>query len=75
MAKKSDTSQDTTGRYTIGSRLSFDGALCTVRYIGPVHGTKGEWLGVEWDEPDRGKHSGAHNGVKYFQCKDHYMYM
>ncbi|EFE40593.1 tubulin-specific chaperone, putative [Trichophyton verrucosum HKI 0517] len=70
MANKSDIGQDTTGQYTIGSRLSFDGALCTVRYIGPVHGTKGEWLGVEWDEPDRGKHSGAHNGVKYFQCKD-----
>ncbi|EFE32573.1 tubulin-specific chaperone, putative [Trichophyton benhamiae CBS 112371] len=70
MANKSDIGRDPTGRYTIGSRLSFDGALCTVRYIGPVQGTKGEWLGVEWDEPDRGKHSGAHNGVKYFQCKD-----
>ncbi|KAF3895105.1 Tubulin-specific chaperone E [Trichophyton interdigitale] len=72
MANKSDTCQDYTGRYTIGSRLSFDGALCTVRYIGPVQGTKGEWLGVEWDEPDRGKHAGAHNGVKYFQCRNNH---
>ncbi|KAL1964702.1 hypothetical protein VTN77DRAFT_6728 [Rasamsonia byssochlamydoides] len=52
-----------------GQRLSFDGALCTVRYIGEVEGTKGDWLGVEWDDPTRGKHSGEHKGVKYFKCK------
>ena len=50
-------------------RLSYSGALCTVRYEGPVQGTKGEWLGVEWDEPGRGKHSGDHEGLKYFQCE------
>ncbi|KKZ61899.1 hypothetical protein EMCG_03598 [[Emmonsia] crescens] len=54
---------------SLGSRLSFDGALCTVRYIGDVQGTKGQWLGVEWDDSTRGKHSGEHQGVKYFQCK------
>ncbi|KAF2088772.1 tubulin-specific chaperone E [Saccharata proteae CBS 121410] len=51
-----------------GKRLSYDGSLCTVRYVGTVEGTKGDWLGVEWDEPSRGKHSGAHNGVTYFEC-------
>ncbi|KAL1857236.1 hypothetical protein Plec18167_004713 [Paecilomyces lecythidis] len=55
-----------------GQRLSFDGALCTVRYIGKVEGTTGEWLGVEWDDPTRGKHSGEHKGVKYFQCKSNH---
>ncbi|OJD25508.1 hypothetical protein ACJ73_03114 [Blastomyces percursus] len=54
---------------SIGSRLSFEGALCTVRYLGDVQGTKGQWLGVEWDDSTRGKHSGEHQGVKYFQCK------
>ena len=29
--------------------------------------TKGEWLGVEWDEPTRGKHQGIHEGVQYFK--------
>lgn len=53
-----------------GQRLSFDGALCTVRYIGKVEGTTGEWLGVEWDDPTRGKHSGEHKGVKYFRCNE-----
>lgn len=54
--------------YAPGQRVSFDGALCTVRYVGDVKGTKGEWLGVEWDNPVRGKHSGEHQGVNYFNC-------
>ncbi|PSN72765.1 tubulin-specific chaperone E [Corynespora cassiicola Philippines] len=54
--------------FYVGKRLSYDGQLCTVRYIGEVKGTKGEWLGVEWDDPIRGKHSGEHGGVKYFEC-------
>ena len=52
-----------------GRRLSFSGALCTVRYVGPVEGTKGDWLGVEWDDPSRGKHDGSHSGVIYFECR------
>ncbi|KAL8712326.1 MAG: hypothetical protein Q9220_003477 [cf. Caloplaca sp. 1 TL-2023] len=38
----------------VGHRLSYGGALCTTRYIGDVNGTAGQWLGVEWDDPDRG---------------------
>ncbi|KAF2668060.1 RNI-like protein [Microthyrium microscopicum] len=52
----------------VGKRLSYERNLCTVRYIGPVAGTKGEWLGVEWDDPTRGKHSGQAGGVRYFKC-------
>ncbi|KAF2761645.1 hypothetical protein EJ05DRAFT_507289 [Pseudovirgaria hyperparasitica] len=52
----------------VGQRLSFSDALCTVRYIGDVEGTKGDWLGVEWDDPTRGKHSGQHGRKKYFTC-------
>ncbi|GME50835.1 hypothetical protein GTA08_BOTSDO05438 [Neofusicoccum parvum] len=51
-----------------GRRLSYNGDLCTVRYVGGVQGTKGEWLGVEWDDPTRGKHDGSHAGVRYFEC-------
>ncbi|KAE8404004.1 hypothetical protein BDV37DRAFT_271717 [Aspergillus pseudonomiae] len=50
-------------------RRSYNGELCTVRYAGKVAGTTGEWLGVEWDDPTRGKHSGEHGGVRYFTCK------
>ncbi|OHE90689.1 CAP-Gly domain-containing protein [Colletotrichum orchidophilum] len=52
----------------IGQRLSYDHALCTVRYIGPVAGTSGTWLGVEWDDTGRGKHDGQHKDVRYFSC-------
>ncbi len=51
-----------------GQRLSYDGALCTVRYVGEVAGTSGVWLGVEWDDASRGKHDGTHKGVRYFAC-------
>ncbi|EAA29675.2 RNI-like protein [Neurospora crassa] len=53
----------------IGQRRSYDGALCTVRFIGEVEGTTGSWLGVEWDDPTRGKHAGQHKGIRYFTCK------
>jgi dynactin complex subunit len=58
-----------TDRQQIGDRYSYDGALCTVRYIGTVEGTKGSWLGVEWDDPTRGKHDGQFKGKRYFECK------
>ncbi|CAG7999991.1 unnamed protein product [Penicillium olsonii] len=54
---------------SLGQRRSFDGHLCTVRYVGTVQGTTGDWLGVEWDDATRGKHSGEHKGIRYFSCK------
>ncbi|CAK7270207.1 hypothetical protein SEPCBS119000_003970 [Sporothrix epigloea] len=55
----------------VGDRRSYDGALCTVRYVGEVAGTAagGLWLGVEWDDATRGKHDGVHKGVRYFSCR------
>ncbi|KKK16211.1 hypothetical protein AOCH_003715 [Aspergillus ochraceoroseus] len=50
----------------VNQRRSYNGDLCTIRYVGKVDGTAGEWLGVEWDDPTRGKHSGKHQGVNYF---------
>jgi dynactin complex subunit len=26
------------------------------------------WVGIEWDEANRGKHNGTVNGYKYFTC-------
>jgi tubulin-specific chaperone E len=49
-----------------GKRLSFNNALCTVRYCGPLPGQNGDWLGVEWDDPDRGKHDGLYKGKRLF---------
>lgn len=52
-----------------GQRLSLKAQTCTVRYIGPVAGKAGEWLGVEWDDSQRGKHNGLHEGKQYFECE------
>ncbi|KAF3389610.1 Tubulin-specific chaperone E [Penicillium rolfsii] len=60
------------GASLIGQRRSYGGQLCTIRYVGGVEGTAGDWLGVEWDDPTRGKHSGEHKGVRYFTCKSNY---
>ena len=55
--------------YEIGQRIldPADKARGTIKYLGTVDGTKGSWIGVEWDNPKRGKHDGSHNGKKYFE--------
>ena len=50
-----------------GERLSFSNALCTVRYAGPLPDQKGDWLGVEWDDPERGKHDGQYKETRLFR--------
>ncbi|KAI3353597.1 hypothetical protein L3Q82_020123, partial [Scortum barcoo] len=52
-----------------GRRVSCGGERATVRYVGPVPPTAGLWIGVEWDNPERGKHDGSHDGVQYFTCR------
>lgn len=52
----------------VGRRFCVSGHTGTVRYSGPVSGTSGEWLGVEWDDPWRGKHDGVKDGQRYFTC-------
>jgi tubulin-specific chaperone E len=54
---------------TKGSRVQVDGHRGTVRYVGELEGSSsGEWLGIEWDRPDRGKHHGKYLGKEYFRC-------
>ncbi len=53
-------------------KASDDG--CTLRFIGPLAVTNETanpvtWLGVEWDDPSRGKHSGEYQGVQYFKTR------
>lgn len=50
-------------------RISLAGYLGTVRYTGPVEGTSGTWLGIEWDDHARGKHDGVKDGKRYFTCR------
>ena len=48
---------------------SNDGHLATVKWRGVLKDAKGnedEWLGVEWDDPTRGRHNGEYQGKKLF---------
>ena len=46
----------------------------TVKYVGKVAtSTKNPdfiWIGVQWDDPKRGKHDGETGGVRYFRCDE-----
>ncbi|XP_007936661.1 tubulin-specific chaperone E [Orycteropus afer afer] len=53
----------------IGRRVEVNGEHATVRFSGIVPPTEGLWLGVEWDNPERGKHDGSHEGTVYFECR------
>lgn len=55
--------------YKIGSRIECDGFQGILKYVGPVGNTKGLWLGVDWDDPGRGKHNGTYEGAEYFKAR------
>uniref|UniRef100_A0A8C4NBZ3 Tubulin-specific chaperone E n=1 Tax=Eptatretus burgeri TaxID=7764 RepID=A0A8C4NBZ3_EPTBU len=52
----------------VGARVVCRNEHGTVRFKGQVLQTKGLWLGVEWDNPERGLHDGSHEGKQYFKC-------
>ncbi|KAJ0977230.1 hypothetical protein J5N97_012704 [Dioscorea zingiberensis] len=57
-------------RFGVGQRVHAAGnprRIGTVRYVGPVDGHAGEWVGVDWDDGE-GKHDGSVNGVRYFSA-------
>ncbi|XP_014442295.1 tubulin-specific chaperone E isoform X4 [Tupaia chinensis] len=60
---------DTLTPDVIGRRVEVNGEYATVRFFGIVPPVAGPWLGVEWDNPERGKHDGSHEGTVYFKCR------
>nr|XP_060497088.1 tubulin-specific chaperone E [Panthera onca] len=60
---------DTLTLDVIGRRVEVNGEHATVRFSGVVPPVAGLWLGVEWDNPARGKHDGSHEGIVYFKCR------
>ena len=53
----------------VGDRVCCDGQRATVRFVGTVDGTNGLWVGVEWDNPERGKHNGTVKHKQYFATR------
>ncbi|XP_077428152.1 tubulin-specific chaperone E isoform X1 [Vanacampus margaritifer] len=64
-----DQTEAVTPEDALGRRVACSEHRATVRFVGAVPPTAGVWLGVEWDEPARGKHDGLHQGVRYFTCR------
>lgn len=50
-------------------RININGSKGTIRYVGSIVPWKSVLaLGIEWDDPGRGKNNGSVAGVSYFEC-------
>ena len=49
-------------------RIIVNGSRGVIKYKGPVEGTNGIWIGIDWDEEGRGKHDGSFQGKYYFKA-------
>ncbi|VAH12216.1 unnamed protein product [Triticum turgidum subsp. durum] len=57
------------GGFRLGQRVHASGdprRSGTVRYLGPVDGHAGDWVGVDWDGGAGGRHDGSLAGRRYF---------
>ncbi|XP_059620086.1 tubulin-specific chaperone E [Phlebotomus argentipes] len=53
--------------FPINSRIKVNSDYGTVKFFGEIKGYSGLWVGVEWDDSRRGKHSGCVNEIQYFE--------
>ncbi|OEL16397.1 Tubulin-folding cofactor E [Dichanthelium oligosanthes] len=60
---------DAAAGFRLGQRVHAAGdprRVGTVRYLGPVEGHAGDWVGVDWDDGAGGRHDGSVAGRRYF---------
>ncbi|KDP45616.1 hypothetical protein JCGZ_17223 [Jatropha curcas] len=66
-----DSTESSNESFKIGQRVhstSDRRRIGTVKYVGPLQGHPGTWVGVDWDNGE-GKHDGSVNGVRYFHSR------
>lgn len=57
-------------QFKVGSRVSITGEICTVLFVGIIDAWPDELAyGVEWDNADRGRHSGTSGSTQYFSTR------
>jgi len=57
------------GGFEVGQRVTCDGRVGTVRFVGFLAFAPGKYLGVELDKKFRGKNNGEARGKRYFSCR------
>jgi len=64
------TPEDVHVKYGVGKRCECNpgGRRGTIKFVGPVKGAPGTWIGVELDEP-QGMNDGSKDGERYFECR------
>ncbi|KAM3729408.1 hypothetical protein ACB098_12G009100 [Castanea mollissima] len=65
-----DDSPESSPEFRVGQRVHSANdprRIGTVKYVGPIEGHAGEWVGVDWDTGEA-KHDGSVNGIRYFQA-------
>lgn len=50
----------------INQRVIVNGSKGVVKYYGSLEDTTGNWVGIDWDKENRGKHDGTYKKRRYF---------
>jgi len=56
--------------FELGQSITLPKGPAVIRYIGPLPGQIGTWIGLEVG-PNEGKHDGMYEGKRYFTCAPH----
>lgn len=56
-------------RFKVGERVIVGKDRGTIRYIGKINGYESDWIGIDWDDEERGKNNGMVNGQFYFNAR------
>ena len=79
MEESKNTTEELTDEFIeklqLGKRVELNEKTATIKYVGPLKHKKDAkeneiWLGLEWDEKERGKHNGTVEGYEYFKTTD-----